>query len=81
LLILGFAKIENMIFKKVWKLFRANSCFLCDNSLDEHIKETGKRFDMHCRAEYLYLMEAWNWKTLCKDCLSVFEKIENQILN
>ena len=73
--------MENIIFKKTWKLFGTNIRFLCGKSLEEHIQETGKKFDIHCRTEYLHLMEAWNRKTLCRDYLPIFEKIENQILN
>ena len=42
---------------------------------------TGKRFDMYCRTEYQHLMESWNWKTVCIDCLPDIEKIENQVLD
>jgi len=58
-----------------------DNCFLCGKSLEEHIAETGKRFDMYCRTGYFHLMEAWNWKTVCRGCLSVLEKIEDQVIN
>ena len=73
--------MENMLSKKAWEKLGEGNCFLCGKSLEEHIQETGKKFDIHCRTEYLHLMEAWNRKTLCRDYLPVFEKIENQILN
>ena len=75
------SNIKNGIYKKAWELFGENNCFLCSKSLGEHLQETGKRFEMHCRTEYLYLMEAWNWKTLCQDCVSSFKKIEEQVLD
>ena len=53
-----------MLSKKAWELFGENNRFLCGKSLEEHIQDTRKRFDMHCRTKYLHLMEAWNWKTL-----------------
>jgi hypothetical protein len=73
--------MKNAISKKSWELFGEENCFLCGKSLDEHIQETGKRFDMYCRTEYHYLMESWNWKTVCRDCLPVIEKIEHQVLD
>jgi hypothetical protein len=72
---------ENEIFKKAWELLGEDNCFLCDKSLEQHIQETGNRFEMHCRTEYLYLMEAWNWKTLCRDCVSILKEIESQVLD
>jgi len=72
---------ENGLFKKAWELFGEDNCFLCGKSLGEHIQETGKRFEMHCRTEYLHLMEAWNWKALCRDCVPIFKEIENQVLD
>ena len=71
----------NAIYKMAWELFGEDNCFLCGKSLEEHIQDTGKRFDMHCRTEYLHLMEAWNWKTICRDCLPIFDKIEKQVLD
>ena len=73
--------MENMLSKKAWEKLGKDTCFLCGKSLEEHIQDTGKRFSMYCRTGYHFLMEAWNWKTLCRDCLSVIEKIENQILD
>lgn len=73
--------MRNMIFKKARKLFGENSCFLCGKTLEEHIQDTGKGFVMYCRTENHNLMEAWNWKTLCKKCLPIVEKIENQVLD
>jgi len=73
--------MENMIFKKAWELLGENNCFLCGKSLEEHIQDTGKRFDMHCRTEHNFLMEKWNWKTVCRDCLPIFDEIENQVLD
>jgi hypothetical protein len=70
-----------MLSKKAWDLFGEGNCFLCGKSLEVHIQDTGKRFDMYCRTEYLHLMEVWNWKTVCRDCLPVIEKIENQVLD
>ena len=70
-----------MLSKKAWDLFGENNCFLCGKSLEEHLMEKGKRFEMYCRTEYHFLMENWNWKTLCRDCLPVIEKIENQVLD
>ena len=81
ILSLGYAKMKNMIFKKAWELFGEDNCFLCGKSLEEHIQDTGRRFDMHFRTDYHHLMEAWNWKTLCRDCLPILEKIENQVLD
>ena len=72
---------ENGLFKKAWELFGEDNCFLCGKSLGEHIQETGKRFEMHCRTEYLHLMEAWNWKALFRDCVPIFKEIENQVLD
>jgi hypothetical protein len=72
--------MENAIFKKAWELLGEDRCFLCGKSLAEHIQETGKRFDMYCRSEYHHLMESWNWKTVCRDCLPVIEEVENQVL-
>jgi hypothetical protein len=72
--------MENAIFKKAWERLGADSCFLCGKSLAEHIQETGKRFDMYCRTEFRHLMESWNWKTICRDCLPVIEEVENQVL-
>jgi hypothetical protein len=73
--------MENMIFKKAWQLFGKDNCFLCNKSLESHIIETGGRFSMYCRTKYHHLMESWNWKTVCRDCLPVIEKIENQVLD
>lgn len=73
--------MENIIVKKAWELVGEHNCFLCDKSLEEHIQETGKRFDMYCRTENLHRIESWNWKTVCIDCLPVIEKIENQVLD
>ena len=73
--------MENMLSKKAWKKLGEGNCFLCGKSLESHIIETGKRFDMYCRTEFHHLMEAWNWKTVCSDCLPVIEKIENQVLD
>jgi hypothetical protein len=73
--------MENMIFKKAWEKLGENNCFLCGKSLEDHIIETGGRFDVHCRTEHLHLMESWNWKTVCRECLPVIEKIENQVLD
>ena len=73
--------MENMIFKKAWELLGEDSCFLCGKSLEDHIIETGGKFSMYCRTEYLHLMEAWNWKTVCRDCLPVIGKVENQVLD
>jgi hypothetical protein len=70
-----------MISKKAWELFGEDNCFLCGKSLESHIIETGKRFDMFCRNKYHFLMEAWNWKTVCIDCHPVIEKIEHQVLD
>ena len=72
--------MENAIFKKAWELLGEDSCFLCGKSLTQHIQETGKRFDMYCRTEYRHLMESWNWKTVCRDCLPVIEEVDNQVL-
>ena len=72
--------MESTIFKKAWELFGEDTCFLCSKSLEEYIQDKGKRFDMYCRTEYHHLMEAWNWKTVCKECLPILEKIENQVL-
>jgi hypothetical protein len=72
--------MENLILKKAWEKLGKDNCFLCGKSFVEHIQATGKRFDMYCRTEYHYLMESWNWKTVCRDCLPVIEKIENQVL-
>jgi hypothetical protein len=80
-LILKIPKMDNAIFNKAWELVGQNNCFLCGKSLDEHIQDTGKRFDMYCRTEYHHLMESWNWKTVCRDCLPVIEKIESQVLD
>ena len=73
--------MKNIISKKAWELLGEDNCFLCNKSLGKHLQQTGKRFDMYCRTEYHYLMEAWNWKTLCRDCLPDIEKIENQVLD
>ena len=73
--------MENTILKKAWELFGESICFLCGKSIEGHIQDKGKRFDMYCRTEYHLLMEAWNWKTVCRDCLPILEKIENQVLN
>ena len=73
--------MENMIFKKAWELFGERNCFLCGKSLEEHVQDTGKRFDMYSRTEYQHLMESWNWKTVCIDCLPAIEKIESQVLD
>jgi hypothetical protein len=70
-----------MLSKMAWEKLGEDNCFLCGKSLESHIIETGKRFDMFCRTKYLHLMEAWNWKTVCKCCLPVIEKIENQNLD
>jgi hypothetical protein len=70
-----------MLSKKAWELLGENNCFLCGKSLEEHVQDTGGRFEMHCRTKYLHLMESWNWKTVCRDCLPVIEKIENQVLD
>ena len=70
-----------MIFKKAWELLGEDNCFLCGKSLESHIIETGKRFEMYSRTKYHFLMEAWNWKTVCRDCLPILEKIENQVLD
>ena len=75
------AKIENMLSQKAWEKLGEGNCFLCDKSLEEHIQDTGKRFDMYCRTKHLHLMESWNWKTVCRDCLPDIEKIENQVLD
>ena len=75
---MNFFQKENGLFKKTWELFGEDNCFLCGNSLGEHILETGGRFEMQCRTEYLHLMEAWNWKTLCRDCVPIIKEIENQ---
>ena len=72
---------ENGIYKKAWELFGEDNCFLCGKSLGENIQETGKRFEMHCRTEHLHLMEAWNWKTLCDDCVPLFKDAEEQVLD
>ena len=69
--------MEEIILNIAWNLLGQDNCFLCGKSLEEHIEETGKSFDMHCRTGYLHRMEAWNWKTVCSDCLPVLEKIEN----
>ena len=73
--------MENAILKKAWELFGKENCFLCGKFLAEHIKDTGKRFDMYCRTEHRHLMEPWNWKTVCIDCRPVIEKIEHQTLD
>ena len=73
--------MKNMLFKKAWEKLGKDTCFLCGKNFETHLKETGKRFDMHCRTKYHHLMEAWNWKTVCRDCLPVIEKIENQVLD
>jgi hypothetical protein len=70
-----------MLSKKAWDLFGENNCFLCGKSIQSHIIETGKRFEMYCRTEHHFLMEKWNWKTVCQDCLPDIEKIENQVLD
>jgi hypothetical protein len=81
ILSLGFAKMKNMLFKKAWELLGEDNCFLCGKSLGKHLQDTGIRFEMYCRTEYLHLMEAWNWKTVCRDCHPVIDKIENQVLD
>lgn len=73
--------MKNFVSQKAWELFGQENCFLCGKSLEEHIEETGKRFDMYCRTENHFLMEAWNWKTVCRKCLSALEKIENQAID
>jgi hypothetical protein len=73
--------MKNLLSKKAWELFGEENCFLCGKFLDEHIQDTGKRFEMYCRTEYFHLMESWNWKTVCIGCLPVLEKIENQVLD
>ena len=70
-----------MLSKKACELFGENNCFLCEKSLEGHIQDIGKRFNMYCRTEYLHLMQAWNWKTVCSACLHVLEEIENQVLD
>jgi hypothetical protein len=40
-----------------------------------------QEFAMYCRSGYFHLMEAWNWKTVCRECLPVLEKIENQVID
>jgi hypothetical protein len=70
-----------MLSKKAWEKLGEDTCFLCGKSLQEHIQDKGKRFDMYCRTEYQHLMESWNWKTVCIDCRPVFEKIERQVLD
>ena len=70
-----------MSSKKAWQMFGEDSCFLCRKTLAEHIQETGKRFDMYCRSGLPFLMEAWNWKTVCIGCLPEIEKIEDQSLD
>ncbi len=73
--------MKNIISKKAWELFGKDSCFLCGKSLESHIIDTGKRFDMHCRTGYHHLMKSWNWKTVCISCFPDIEKIENQVLD
>ena len=73
--------VQNEISEKAWEKLGENICFLCGKSLGENIQDTGKRFIMYCRTGYHFLMEAWNWKTVCRDCLPVIEKIENQVLD
>ena len=73
--------MENAISKKAWELFGEDNCCICGKSLESHVIETGGRFDMYCRTEHLFLMESWNWKTVCIDCLPVIEKIESQVLD
>jgi hypothetical protein len=73
--------VQKEISGKAWEKLGENTCFLCGKSLGEHIQETGQKFEMHCRTEYHHLMEAWNWKTVCKSCLPVIRKIENQVLD
>ena len=73
--------MNNLLSKKAWEKLGQGNCFLCGKSLEEHIQNTGKRFDMYCRTEYHHLMESWNWKTVCRDRLPVIEKIENQVLD
>ena len=70
-----------MLSKKAWKLFGEGSCFLCGKSLVAYIQETGKRFDMFCRTGNPFLMESWNWKTVCTTCLPDIEEIENQTMD
>jgi hypothetical protein len=70
-----------MLSKKAWTLFGRGSCFLCGKTLAVHLEETGRRFAMYCRTRHPHLMEAWNWKTVCIDCLPGIEKIENQVLD
>ena len=70
-----------MLFKRAWEKLGEDNCFLCGKSLEEHIQDTGKRFDMFCRTKHHFLMESWNWKTVCSECLPVIEKIENQVLD
>jgi len=72
--------MSNLTSNKAWKLLGESNCFLCGKSLEEHIQDTGKRFEMYCRTEDHYLMESWNWKTLCRICLPILEKRENQVL-
>ena len=73
--------MKDMLSKKAWQLFGEDKCFLCAKSLEEHIQDTGKRFDMYCRTEHRHRMEAWNWKTVCIECLPTLRKIENQELD
>ena len=49
--------MKNVLSKKAWELFGKENCFLCGKSLEEHIQDTGKRFDMYFRKEHRYLMK------------------------
>ena len=69
-----------MLSKKAWEKLGESHCFVCGKSFEQHLEETGKRFSMYCRTEFAHLMESWNWKTVCVDCLPVIEDVEKQVL-
>ena len=52
---------------KAWKLFGKDHCEVCGRSLEDNIKETGKRFDIHCMSDPkdYTIMTKENWKCVC----------------
>ena len=39
--------MKNFISQKAWDLFGQDNCFLCGKTLEEHIEETGKGYEIY----------------------------------
>lgn len=74
---------DDYYHNRAWKLFGKAHCEECGKSLEDELKDQGKRFHMHCMSnpKDYSIIKSNNWMTLCNRCHQQIEKNIRRLSN